>query len=157
MKGGNMIEQPQLPTSDERLIAALSHFLGFIIALIVWATQKDKSRFVRFQAIQAMAFDLIVSVITFIFVGCLMVLVFGLLALGVGNIAVLSNQSNPSVEPFRILISLMAALPFLIPCIIIPLVVIIFVARLIATIQTFQGKDFHYPWLGAWVERSLVH
>jgi uncharacterized Tic20 family protein len=157
MKGGNMIEQPQLPTSDERLIAALSHFLGFIIALIVWATQKDKSRFVRFQAIQAMAFDFIVSVITFIFVGCLMVLVFGLLALGVGNIAVLSNQSNPSVEPFRILISLMAALPFLIPCIIIPLVVIIFVARLIATIQTFQGKDFHYPWLGAWVERSLVH
>jgi len=52
---------------------------------------------------------------------------------------------------------LMSAVPILIPCIIFPLMAIIFVARLIATIQTFQGKDFHYPWLGTLIERSLAH
>lgn len=152
-----MTEQPQALTSDKSLMAALSHFLGFLVALIVWATQKDKSRFVRFQSVQAMAFDLVVSVIVFLAVGCMMVLIFGVLALGVGDIALISSQNNPTAEPFRVFTSLMTAVPFLIPCIMIPLAGIIFVARLIATIQTFQGKDFHYPWLGALVERSLEH
>jgi len=31
-------------TSDERVMAALSHFFGLIAAVIVWATQKDRSR-----------------------------------------------------------------------------------------------------------------
>jgi uncharacterized Tic20 family protein len=150
-----MTEQTLAPTSDERLIAALSHFLGFIIALIAWATQKDKSRFVRFQAIQAMAFDLTVSIITFLIVGCMMVLIFGVLALGAGGIALTSTQNNPSSGPIGVFIAMMSAVPFLIPCIILPLIGIIFVARLIATIQTFQGKDFRYPWLGSLVERSL--
>jgi len=152
-----MTEQTLAPTFDERLMAALSHFLGFFIALIAWATQKDKSRFVRFQAIQAMAFDLVVSVITFLIVGCMMVMIFGVLVLGVGGIALIGYQNNPTAEPLGILVALMTAVPFLIPCIILPLMGIIFIARLIATIQTFQGKDFHYPWLGALIERSLEY
>jgi uncharacterized Tic20 family protein len=150
-----MTEQPLGPTSDERLMAALSHFLGFIIALIVWATQKDKSRYVHFQAIQAMAFDLVVSVITFVIVGGMIAFTFGVAMLGVGGIAIVSAQNNPTAEPIGVIIALMTAIPFLIPCIIFPLMGIIFIARLIATIQTFQGKDFHYPWLGSLVERSL--
>src|SRR4030042_3309538 len=134
-------------------MAAISHFFGFLVALIVWATQKDKSRFVRFQAIQAMVFDLLVTVIVFLVIGCMMVFIFGALALGIADIAVIGNQGNPTAEPFRTLIALMTAVPFLIPCIMIPFAGIFFMARLIATIQTFQGKDFHYPWLGRLVER----
>jgi uncharacterized Tic20 family protein len=152
-----MTQQPLAPTSDEGLMAAISHFFGLLVALIVWATQKDKSRFVRFQAIQAMAFDLIVSVAVFLIVGCMMVAIFGVLALGIGDIAIIGSQSNPTAEPFRTLIALMTAVPLLIPCIIFPVVGIIFVARLIATIQTFQGKDFHYPWLGSLIERYQEH
>jgi uncharacterized membrane protein len=39
----------------------------------------------------------------------------------------------------------------------VPVIGIIFLARLIATIQTFQGKDFHYPWLGRLVEQFHEH
>ena len=152
-----MIEQTINPTSDERILAAISHFFGFLVALIVWATQKDKSRFVRFQSIQAMAFDLMVTIIIFLTIGCMMVMIFGSVALGIGGIALTSNQDNPTAEPAGVFIALMSAVPILIPCIIFPLMAIIFVARLIATIQTFQGKDFHYPWLGTLVERSLAH
>ncbi len=145
------------PTSDESLMAAISHFFGLLVAFIVWATQKDKSRYVRFQSIQAMAYDLLIYVIAFLVIGAFMLLIFGMLALGVGGIVVFGSQSNPTVEPIRTLIALMTATPFLIPCIFIPISGIIFIVRLIATIQTFQGKDFRYPWLGAMVERSMGH
>lgn len=39
-------------SSDERLMAAVSHLFGLLVAIIVWATQKEKSIFVRFQAVQ---------------------------------------------------------------------------------------------------------
>ncbi|MFZ0531554.1 MAG: DUF4870 domain-containing protein [Anaerolineales bacterium] len=152
-----MTEQPLAPTSDESLLAAISHFFGLLVALIVWATQKDKSRYVRFQAVQAMVFDLVVSVIVLLAVGCMIVLIFGVLALGIGDFALIGSQSNPTVEPFRVLISMMTAIPLLIPCIMVPVIGIIFLARLIATIQTFQGKDFHYPWLGRLVEQYHEH
>lgn len=152
-----MTPQDPAPSSDESLMAAISHFLGFLVAFIVWATQKDKSRFVRFQAIQAMAFDILVSVAALVGIGCIMAFIFGVLALGIGNIAILGNQANPTAEPVRTLVALMTAVPLLIPCIVIPVAGIIFGARLIATIQTFQGKDFRYPWLGALVERYQEH
>jgi uncharacterized Tic20 family protein len=142
-------------TSDESLLAAISHFFGWLVAFIVWVTQKDKSRYVRFQAIQAMAFDLLVTVAIFLIVGCMMVFIFGVLALGIGDIAILGTRGNPTAEPFRTVIALMTAVPLLIPCILIPTSGTIFVARLIATIQTFQGKDFHYPWLGKQIETLL--
>ena len=148
-----MSQQPLAPTSDEGILAAIAHFFGFLVALIVWATQKDKSRYVRFQAIQAMAFDLIVTIALSLVVGCMLVLIFGVLALGIGDIVIWGSQANPAAEPIRSVIALMTGLPLLIPCIIVPIVAIIFVARLIATIQTFQGKDFRYPWLGQFLER----
>lgn len=150
-----MSNQAGNPTSDESLMAAIAHFFGFLIALIVWVTQKDKSRFVRFQSIQALAFDLAVSVIMLIVVGIIMIVVFGVLALGVGDLVILGSQGNPTAEPVRIVVALLTAVPFLIPCTIIPVVGVIFVARLVATIQTFQGKNFHYPWLGRWIEKML--
>ncbi|HEX9091487.1 MAG TPA: DUF4870 domain-containing protein [Anaerolineales bacterium] len=150
-----MNDKPQTPTSDESLMAAISHFFGILVALIVWATQKEKSRFVRFQSIQAMAFDLLISAFVFLVVGGLLVLIFGLIALGIGDIAILGSQNNPTAEPVRAFIALMTAIPFLITCILIPISAIIFIARLIAAIETFQGKDFHYPWLGNLLERSV--
>jgi uncharacterized Tic20 family protein len=150
-----MTDQPNTITSDEGLMAAIAHFFGILVALIVWATQKDKSRYVRFQAVQAMAFDLVVSVFTVIVVGFVMAIVFGILALGIGNMAMLGSQANPAAEPFRTFIALMTAIPFLIPCIIIPFILLFLVARIVATVQTLQGRDFHYPWLGKQVERML--
>lgn len=38
-------------TSDEKLMGALAHFFGPLVAVIVWITQKEKSPFVKFQAL----------------------------------------------------------------------------------------------------------
>jgi len=150
-----MSDQASTPTSDESILAAIGHFFGLLAAFIVWATQKDKSRYVRFQSIQAMAFDLIVSVIMLFIVGVIITVVLGTLAVSIGDIAIIGSQGNPTAEPARTLVVLLAGIPFLIPCILIPMTGIIFIARLVATILTFQGKNFHYPWLGAVVERAM--
>ena len=148
-----MSQQYINPNSDENLMAAISHLLGWLVALVVWATQKDKSPYVRFQSMQALAFDLITGLVVSIMVGCMMVLIFIVLGVGIGDIAIFGSLGNPTAEPVRSVVALMTTVPFLVPCMIIPLAAIIFIARLIATIQTLKGKDFRYPWLGALVDK----
>lgn len=70
-------DQDATPSSDERLMATLAHSLGLLVDLIIWATQKDKSRFVRFQAMQAVAYDLAVGVLFVALVGCMVAAIVG--------------------------------------------------------------------------------
>ncbi len=144
-------ETPQTlsPSSDERLMAAISHFFGLVVALIVWATQKDKSRFVRFQALQAAAFDVLFLLLWFVIVGCYMAFMafsmFGAMMFGS------SMASDPSTQWIFLMPSLF---PMGILCIF-PFILLLFVARIVAAVQTFQGKDFRYPWLAERVEKFL--
>ncbi len=151
-----MTDQAVTPTSDESLLAAISHFFGLLVAFIVWITQKDKSRFIHFQSIQAIAFDLIMYAVVFVVTGVLISLMFALLALGIADLAIVGTQSNPAIEPVGVLVALMTATPLFIPFIMIIISGVFFIIRLIATLQTAQGKNFHYPWLGAWVEKRLA-
>ncbi len=150
-----MTDQAVTPTSDESIFAAISHFFGLLVALIVWATQKDKSRFVRFQSIQAMAFDLVMYAVLFVVAGLLAVLIFGVLAVGIADLAIFGTQGNPASEPIGVVVALMTATPLFNPFVMLVISGIFFFIRLIATIQTAQGKNFHYPWLGAWVQKRL--
>jgi uncharacterized Tic20 family protein len=139
------------PSSDEKLMGALAHFFGPLVALVVWSTQKDKSRFVKFQALQALAFDviliLVMGVVFFCFFAVLFVAMFGSL------FGVLSNASSPeAVGPI-----FMA--PFLFPfstfvCIT-PLSLLIMAIRVIAGISILNGRNYQYPVLGKWLENFL--
>lgn len=79
----NLIQQE--PTSDERLLALLSHLSvfmgGIILPLIIWATQKDKSKFVRFHSLQAIFYQLALAGIIILFVIVLLIILF---ASGIG-------------------------------------------------------------------------
>ena len=70
----------QEPTSDERLLALLSHLSvfmgGIILPLIIWATQKDKSKFVRFHSLQAIFYQLALAGIIILFVIVLVIILF---------------------------------------------------------------------------------
>lgn len=145
-------EIDSVPSSDERLIAALAHFFGMLGALIIWAMQKDKSRFVRFQAAQALAFDLLVMAVMFVLVFCLM----GVMFVGMfGTIFAVanSNTSPQSVSPFMLFPVLF---PFLMFTCILPFSLVLFVARIVATISVLSGNNFRYPFLGQRVEKFLA-
>lgn len=139
------------PSSDEKLMGALAHLFGPLIALVVWSIHKDKSRFVKFQALQALAFDFILILVTGIVFTC----VFGLLFVGIFGAtfnAVGSTSSPDDVFPFFMM-------PFMFPfamfACIFPFSLLILGVRLIASISIFNGRNYKYPLLGKWLENFL--
>lgn len=135
--------------SDNRMLAAAAHFLGLWGALIIWATQKDKSRFVRFQSVQAMAFDLGIGIVSSVFMSCLMAVAMALMMLSVSSTATAVEVGDMNMP------ALMSSSWMFAFCGMFGYSSLLWVIRLIAAVKTLQGKDFRYPWLGAQVEKFL--
>lgn len=72
-------------TEDEKLLSLLAHlsiFLGgIILPIILWATQKDKSKFVCFNSLQAIFYHIVYGIIIVLFV---FVMIFFLILSGIG-------------------------------------------------------------------------
>ena len=72
------------PTQDERILAALAHgsillpLWGLIGAVIIWVTQREKSRFIRFQALQATVYQIVLILSWFAGGACYMCSFFGM-------------------------------------------------------------------------------
>ena len=70
-------------SKEEKLMALLSHLsifipnIGILAPIIIWVTNKEKSDFVRFNALQAIFFQLIffILMMLFIFVGIILMLI----------------------------------------------------------------------------------
>ncbi len=77
-------------------MATLAYFFGMIRALIVCAIQKDRSRFVKFHPLQALAFEAGVSALNTL----LMPFLFGVLGIGAAIGAVIAWQSAGSPQEF---------------------------------------------------------
>ena len=150
-----MIEQTTLesmsPTSDERMMGALAHFFGLIGSLIIYVMQKDKSRFVRFQSAQALAFELLTMLVLFVLFFC----VFGVMFVGMFGTMFAGLSSAGQTGDFSWLLLLTFILPFGMFGCIFPLVITLFIIRIVATISVLNGNYFRYPWLGAKVETFL--
>lgn len=151
-----MIEQTTLdtvnPTSDERMMGALAHFFGLIGALIIYVMQKDKSRFVRFQATQALAFDLLTMLVMFVLFFC----VFGVMFVGMFGTMFAGFGSAGQPGDFSWLMILPALFPFGMFGCIFPFMIMLFLIRIVVTISVLNGNNFRYPWLGARVESFLT-
>lgn len=91
----------QEPSGDERLLGMLSHlsvFLGgIILPIILWATQKDKSKFVRFHSLQAIFFQLACAALIIVFVFAMLAVIF-ISGLGTGMFNN-SHHGNPDSMP----------------------------------------------------------
>jgi len=139
-----------LPSQDERIMGALPHisvlipYIGVIVPILIWVTQKDKSRFVYLQALQAAAYQLALFVATLLGWGCY-ILSFVLL---IPTIALIQPSSEWPV----------LAVTF-IPFCVLGLIglgwLLFLIYGIVAAIQVFQGKDFRYIVIGDQVERFM--
>jgi uncharacterized Tic20 family protein len=140
---------------DERVMAAIAHAtvvfsaVGLIGPLIIWGTQREKSRFVAFQALQAAAYQFLL-------------LLGGLLA---GALYVCSFLSLPVTALLSAPFDERAALcfPFLgFSCTfgVLFLLMLAWMAYvgygLFAAVSVLQGNEFRYVFLGRRLERYLV-
>lgn len=86
-------------TSDEKMFALLSHLSvvlgGILLPIIFWATQKDKSKFVRFHSLQSIFYHIAIAVIVIFLIILLAVgILLGALVTGVSI-----SQNNESITP----------------------------------------------------------
>ncbi|RIK29867.1 MAG: hypothetical protein DCC56_10840 [Anaerolineae bacterium] len=151
------IDQTPSPNQNDKIMAALAHvsailpFMGVIAPIIIWATQKDKSEYVAFQALQAVVYQLLMILAWFVGMGCYMAsffVTFFTIPFTGGN----NGEINPALAPFFML-------SFFVPFIVFGAIFIggaIFVIYgLIGTMQVFQGKDFRYLVIGNRLDNYL--
>jgi uncharacterized membrane protein len=135
---------------ENRLLAALAHGsavaqgVGILVGVLVYITQRDKSRYAAFQALQAAVFQLISLIIT---IG--LWLVWGVIY-GLSMIPLIRQaETNPDAAPPAIFWISTASM-------VIPLIymVIIGLYGLWGGVRTWRGKDFRYLIIGGWLEKS---
>jgi uncharacterized Tic20 family protein len=150
-------QQSTIPTQDERIMAALAHvsavlpMVGIVAPIVVWATQKDKSEYVRFQALQAIAYQLTMILAWFLGMACYMGSFF-LTFCGV-FLSVATTSSEPGPGDF------LRMLPFFTPFVVFGCIflgaALFIIYGIVGAVQTFRGTNFRYIIIGGWVTKFL--
>jgi uncharacterized Tic20 family protein len=134
-------------SSDEKLMSLLSHLsiiipnIGVIAPIIIWVTQKDKSKFVRFNAIQSIFFQLFffILVILSVFTGVILMLVSTFIL-----------TKNPNAAPGTLFWVSMG-----IVYLYFPLYIIFVIYAVAAGVKSFKGRIFRYLIIGRIIERRV--
>ncbi len=140
--------KPAPPIQNDRIMAALAHLTaiipvsGIIGPIVIWATQRDKSQFVAFQALQAIAYQLVMILSWFAGMACYMGSFFFILI-------PLSNRSYVGLS------SAMALFPFIVFGVLIIGSIIFILYGLVAAVMVLKGKEFRYIFIGNWLTRYL--
>lgn len=142
------------PSEDERILAALSHasivanivnLAGIIATALIWTMQRERSRYVRAHALQALIYQ-----------GTVLLIGIGLLlAWGVALILSLLpamlrpdlyHISNPPTSFWLALIGIVVPIGF---------VVLATLYGLYGAYRVYRGAPFRYPMIGRIVRREL--
>jgi uncharacterized Tic20 family protein len=148
------------PSADERILAALAHvtilvpFMGVVAPIVIWVTQKDKSRYVGFQALQAVVFQLLLVLTWFIGMGCYMASFFisfiGVAGFGAGN-----QSSEQMIGPGEVFGVIWVLIPFIVFGVMILAGLAFVIYGVLAALQALRGSAFRYALIGDRVERFL--
>jgi len=134
-------------SKEEKLMALLSHLsifipnIGILTPIIIWVTNKEKSNFVRFNALQAIFFQLIffILMMLFIFVGIILMLV----AIPWFD---LSSNAEPGILFFLSMVFMFMYFP---------LWIIFGIYAVVASAKSFKGRIFKYAIIGRIIERKV--
>ncbi|HMQ70527.1 MAG TPA: DUF4870 domain-containing protein [Ignavibacteria bacterium] len=145
----NTTQQINESTSDERLLGMLSHlsifFGGIILPIILWATQKDKSKFVSYNSLLALFYHISYTVLIILYV-IFMVVILLLMGVGFGSMHKHSGGDMPGIM-IIFMIFLYAGMFLL-----------IFAGigyGIYLAIKTYQGKLVSIPFLGKVVYKKV--
>lgn len=145
------MDQPSesVVSRNDRILSALSHagillwgYGGFFPA-ILWSIRRKESTYTAFQSLQAMAYQ-VISVIFYAVV--ILVLLIILVPLSAPLLRALM-ESTPAEVDFSLWIAFTVVM--------ILLAVVLTLLGLSGTVACLMGRNFRYPWIGAWIERQL--
>ena len=149
------------PLQDDRIMAALAHasilvpFTGLIAPIIIWATQKNKSAYVHFQALQAAVFHITLILAFAAGMACYALsfgAFFGLMLLS----PLAESNSKVVLAPIvAVIFGLGLLFPFLVFGIVILIGIGFVLSGLYGAVRCLRGKPFRYFILGRRLERYL--
>jgi uncharacterized Tic20 family protein len=117
------------------LLNLVTGILGPIVAIIIYFVYKDRSRYIAYQSMQSFVFQLICWVGAGLVIAGIWIVTAVLSVVLVGLLCI----------PFSLILSLILA--------VLPLVSLVY--GVVAAVETSQGKDFRYLWVGDWVRGIL--
>jgi uncharacterized Tic20 family protein len=137
-------------STENRLLAALAHGsvvtqgLGILVGVVVYITQREKSRYAAFQGLQAAVYQL-VNLIIVIGMWVVWGIFYGLSMVPL----IMQAEKNPDAAPPAIFWIAMISM-------VIPLIYMVLFGLygLWGALRTWQGKDFRYIIIGSWLEKS---
>ncbi len=136
-------------SSEERLLAALSHAaiviqgVGMLVGVVVYATQRDKSRFAALQGLQAAVYQLAAMFVMIALWLCWGVCYF------ISFIPMMADPGafNDAPPPFFFVSMGSMVIPL-------GLMMLLWLYGLWGAVRAWQGVDFRYAIIGPWLERS---
>jgi uncharacterized Tic20 family protein len=148
-----LLLHPSGLSQEERLLAALSHgsvffsYVGIIAPIVIWATQKGKSAYTEFQALQALILQAVVLIFNLLFTACFMGAIFVpiLMTLLVDNDAVGGVAFSGMFVAIMIMSFLMPFGYFA-----------FMIYGIVGAIMTYQGKDFRYAVIANRLEKRGI-
>ena len=151
------------PTHEDRYVAALCHvsllvnFFSLAVPLVVWIMRRKESAHLRFQAAQALAFQLAGFAAQTVLIGLQIVASFGFMGIMI-VLAVMSEAMQASASS-GIIFGLFFVLIWGVMLLVVGLqsvVGLIYLALgLWGALQMLRGRAFRYPLLGNWIDRRL--
>ena len=133
--------------SDDKLMSILSHLailipnIGILAPIVIWLTQKEKSKFVRYNAIQAIFFQLL------FFILLMLSLFIGIILMAISLMfANVSSGGEPGTF-FWVSMGIMN-LYF-------PLWFFFSIYAIVAAVKSYRGKIFRYLIIGRIVEKRV--
>ena len=133
--------------SDDKLMSILSHLailipnIGILAPIVIWLTQKEKSKFVRYNAVQAIFFQLL------FFILLMLSLFIGIRLMAISLIfANVSSGGEPGTF-FWVSMGVMN-LYF-------PLWCFFSIYAIVAAVKSYRGKIFRYLIIGKIVEKRV--
>ena len=147
------LEHPSLTTQDERIMAGLSHIsivipmAGLVAPIVIWVTQKDKSDYIAFQSLQALAYQISLILMYIIGWACYALSFFGMF------LAIPFAPAEGSAEAAATIFVVATIFPFIIFGLIFLVFIALGIYGLIGGVMTLQGKPFRYLIIGKMVEK----
>jgi len=138
---------------EDRAAVSMGHFsivfsfFGLFVPLALWVTQAKRSRFAEFQSVQALVFQALSTLVT-LGLSFLAMLILAISVLPV--FMAVTSGAQPSPESFLGFFVFLLCLMVLV--LVIPLLQIL---GQWAGLRILQGHDYHYPLIGARVEKWL--
>ncbi|MGA7193672.1 MAG: DUF4870 domain-containing protein [Anaerolineales bacterium] len=136
-------------TQESRLLVAFSHasilfsYIGVFVPIVIYATQKKKSTYIRFQALQALVWQIISIAFITLTTFCMMISITTTSFMA--SLSGSNNPGSPNVGIFLLAIALSLLLT------IGNLAFVIY--GIVGAIMTYQEKDFRYIIIANLIEK----